>query len=229
MRYRENPPVEVIVNANNVINNERDDIENYLPEINRQSNPVLFQAEMRELDYEETQSERERNAQLNIDQIQREIELLDHQDSDKIEHYEFADDESRITLYPNLLKYIIKMSTKWQKTNELSTTECAVCLSRFANGKKVMELHCRPQIYHVFHQECIFDWLSKTRSCPICRKDFAEVLQELYELEEYNDRAWDSSEEQESSNNYFANSENKVSKYFLNQVIKELSYIDLYR
>lgn len=42
--------------------------------------------------------------------------------------------------------------------------ECAVCMEGFGSGggKKV---HCG----HVFHENCIFRWLSVHNSCPLCR------------------------------------------------------------
>lgn len=44
---------------------------------------------------------------------------------------------------------------------------CAVCQERFQPGEEVIELRCN----HVFHEECVADWLRKgSPNCPVCRK-----------------------------------------------------------
>jgi hypothetical protein len=45
-------------------------------------------------------------------------------------------------------------------------TECVICADNFAAGQEVVKLPCR----HVFHCECVFTWLDKHSTCPICRK-----------------------------------------------------------
>ncbi|KAK4056178.1 hypothetical protein OIO90_002909 [Microbotryomycetes sp. JL221] len=46
------------------------------------------------------------------------------------------------------------------------SNECAICLSDFEQGDRVMELPCG----HIFHEEEITPWLIETkRLCPVCR------------------------------------------------------------
>ncbi|PWA65071.1 Zinc finger, RING/FYVE/PHD-type [Artemisia annua] len=53
-----------------------------------------------------------------------------------------------------------------QKSLEISTSECVVCLEKFKSGEKCKLL---PSCNHSFHCECIDSWLIKTGACPICR------------------------------------------------------------
>ncbi|XP_009397078.2 RING-H2 finger protein ATL74-like [Musa acuminata AAA Group] len=47
-----------------------------------------------------------------------------------------------------------------------ATTECAICLTGFANGEKIRVL---PECYHAFHVRCIDTWLALQSTCPTCR------------------------------------------------------------
>lgn len=48
-----------------------------------------------------------------------------------------------------------------------SSNDCMVCLSTFANGDRVRMLPCN----HVFHTQCVDEWLSRDLHCPLCRHD----------------------------------------------------------
>ena len=42
---------------------------------------------------------------------------------------------------------------------------CAVCLEGYAAGDALRTMPCA----HAFHGECIVEWLSVSRFCPLCR------------------------------------------------------------
>lgn len=58
-------------------------------------------------------------------------------------------------------------------TTELQkrVTECSVCLSDFELSTEVIQL---PGCQHIFHPECIRNWLNLHNSCPICRTGISE-------------------------------------------------------
>lgn len=46
--------------------------------------------------------------------------------------------------------------------------ECSVCLSGIEEGMKIRIL---PNCCHVFHVQCIDEWLSSHSNCPLCRSE----------------------------------------------------------
>merc|ERR1712098_888701 len=42
---------------------------------------------------------------------------------------------------------------------------CCVCLGDFEKGNKIRVLKCK----HMFHQECVDQWLQQNRKCPLCK------------------------------------------------------------
>lgn len=49
--------------------------------------------------------------------------------------------------------------------------ECTICLESFVEGTIWRALPCS----HVFHRDCILEWLSHGRRCPLCRLDLHEA------------------------------------------------------
>ena len=43
--------------------------------------------------------------------------------------------------------------------------KCTICLSEFEVDEDVRRLPC----FHLFHVECVYQWLGQNKRCPICR------------------------------------------------------------
>ena len=44
--------------------------------------------------------------------------------------------------------------------------ECSICLNLLNNNIEIHNLKCN----HSFHIFCVYDWIKKKKSCPLCRK-----------------------------------------------------------
>lgn len=54
--------------------------------------------------------------------------------------------------------------------------KCTICLSEFEQEEDVRRLPCM----HLFHVECVDQWLSQNKRCPICRVDIEAHLTKDY-------------------------------------------------
>lgn len=54
---------------------------------------------------------------------------------------------------------------------------CSICLNGFQIGDTVSTLPCSKK--HMFHTFCLEKWFYNTVSCPLCRSNFSEKLEEL--------------------------------------------------
>nr|CAD7426783.1 unnamed protein product [Timema monikensis] len=55
---------------------------------------------------------------------------------------------------------------------EDATEKCTICLSEFEDNEDVRRLPCM----HLFHIECVDQWLGTNKRCPICRVDIETHL-----------------------------------------------------
>ena len=61
--------------------------------------------------------------------------------------------------------------SKDSNCNENESERCTVCLCDFDSGDEVRALNCS----HKFHVECIDQWLSINKKCPLCREDVDKI------------------------------------------------------
>lgn len=63
--------------------------------------------------------------------------------------------------------------------------ECAVCLAEYEGGDHVKTL---PGCGHVFHSDCVDQWLTAKTSCPLCRADLRGVFGQASGNDEHSER-----------------------------------------
>lgn len=54
---------------------------------------------------------------------------------------------------------------------ESSFDGCAICLAEYSQNQRVCE-SSNPACTHMFHEECMVNWLMKHHRCPICRQRY---------------------------------------------------------
>ncbi len=54
-----------------------------------------------------------------------------------------------------------------------NSKSCSICLEPYKNGEKVARSR-NPRCEHMFHLDCVVDWLKCRDECPLCRETFAD-------------------------------------------------------
>lgn len=72
--------------------------------------------------------------------------------------------EPSISVIRRLLK---AQRVKPTDLKEKSDIQCSICIEDFMDSTK--NIIRMPQCTHMFHQDCLFVWLSRQNSCPLCR------------------------------------------------------------
>jgi hypothetical protein len=52
-----------------------------------------------------------------------------------------------------------------RKHSVRQTEECAICLGVVESGESVYDVPCG----HIFHEQCLEEWLNSNANCPACR------------------------------------------------------------
>jgi len=77
----------------------------------------------------------------------------------------FNDNNSKENNY-KIKDKINKMPQIYYEKNKFDNSECFICIDEFKENELLKQLNCG----HVFHKECLSQWLINMNNCPICNK-----------------------------------------------------------
>jgi hypothetical protein len=66
------------------------------------------------------------------------------------------------------------MSSSFRRLR-ISEEECSICLQGYTGGQAICTSKNKPSCQHIFHRDCLEEWLKDHDNCPLCR---ANLLQE---------------------------------------------------
>jgi len=72
--------------------------------------------------------------------------------------------------------------------------ECSICFEKYKEAEELKFTPCR----HLFHEECLKNWLKVKRTCPLCRLDLQEAFNPSADKENAAESAARSSQEEVS-------------------------------
>ena len=77
----------------------------------------------------------------------------------------FNDNNSKENNY-KIKDKINRMPQIYYEKNKFDNSECFICIDEFKENELLKQLNCG----HVFHKECLSQWLINMNNCPICNK-----------------------------------------------------------
>ena len=116
---------------------------------------------------------------INFYNLPRNDEHNDNRDNDNIDDLLFRfdqEDDNFNNIKENLfkesdaneiLRYIPNSIIQKEKNKNDDNYQCMICLYEFKIGDKVCTLPC----LHIFHFDCLKNWIIRNRLCPICKYD----------------------------------------------------------
>ena len=111
---------------------------------------------------------RNRNNHRNINRnnhINNNINIINDEEDDIRDILLSRDNSPNRDDYNEIIKYIPSSTINAKKPSTDSNYKCIICLSDFKIGEKESTLPC----LHIFHTNCIENWLKRRRNCPICK------------------------------------------------------------
>lgn len=82
---------------------------------------------------------------------------------------------SQNTIERNTFPHKYKKIPRSGGDSEDNVEKCTICLSEFNDNEDVRRLPCM----HLFHVECVDQWLTTNKRCPICRVDIEDHLKDF--------------------------------------------------
>ena len=97
----------------------------------------------------------------NIDDLLLRFEEEDNINNNKRDNL-FKEEDAK-----EILRYIPSSIIQEEKNKDENNYKCLICLYEFKKGDKVCTLPC----LHIFHIDCLKNWIIRNTSCPICKSD----------------------------------------------------------
>ena len=116
---------------------------------------------------------------INFYNLPRNDEHNDNRDNDNIDDllFRFEQEDDNFNNIKNnlfkesdaneILRYIPNSIIQKEKNKNDDNYQCMICLYEFKIGDKVCTLPC----LHIFHFDCLKNWIIRNRLCPICKYD----------------------------------------------------------
>ena len=116
---------------------------------------------------EKIRQERERLERERQERIRQEILRQERERVERLNHRLLIYD--KYNQIKNDIPALFKLdNNKLDKIKHSDNEQCIICLEDFKINEKCLYLNC----LHIFHAQCIIEWLLKHDNCPICNENY---------------------------------------------------------
>jgi hypothetical protein len=163
---RNNNRNRIDINRNNIRennrNNNREDNRNNNRESNRNNNNNIgLDNHLHRLSYNRRHRNRIRDSE-NIDDLLRIFEEEDEELNDR--RNKICKEDAK-----EIMRFIPVSEIKEIKQENGNELKCMICLYDFNIGETECTLPC----LHIFHSDCLEQWIERKRLCPVCKYDIS--------------------------------------------------------
>jgi hypothetical protein len=98
--------------------------------------------------------------------------VFNNEDQDEIEGAKTGKEPDSDSLFKSLASSIRSITSKASLTID-SRKQCPICIDEYEIGDEICSSP-NEECPHVFHVDCMTQWLLKHGDCPLCRADYLE-------------------------------------------------------
>ncbi|PIA55486.1 hypothetical protein AQUCO_00700050v1 [Aquilegia coerulea] len=100
--------------------------------------------------------------------IRRDVEAdIDETDEESDDELMEIDDHQPVLISASGASIGALERTKYKTEDWKEVMSCSVCCEEFMTGEEITKMPCFSA--HIFHMDCIQDWLKVSHTCPLCR------------------------------------------------------------
>ena len=111
------------------------------------------------------------NANVHVNYVNNNVEENNDNDDDN----NLSDfNKKKQDLFLEMDEYQYKHIQKYDSRKE---TECAICLETF-KGIDIIKAFYKCE--HIFHKDCLKNWLKRSNVCPLCKHDLTEDINQMH-------------------------------------------------
>ena len=113
------------------------------------------------------------NANVHVNYVNNNVEQ--NNDNDNDDNNNLSDfNKKKHDLFLEMDEYQYKHIQKYESRKE---TECAICLETF-KGIDIIKAFYKCE--HIFHKDCLKNWLKRSNVCPLCKHDLTEDINQMH-------------------------------------------------
>ena len=109
------------------------------------------------------------NANVHVNYVNNNVEE-NNDDGNNLSDF----NKKKQNLFLEMDEYQYKHIQKYESRKE---TECAICLETF-KGIDIIKAFYKCE--HIFHKDCLKNWLKRSNVCPLCKHDLTEDINQMH-------------------------------------------------
>mmetsp|Transcript_5220 Transcript_5220/g.7673 ORF Transcript_5220/g.7673 Transcript_5220/m.7673 type:complete len:491 (+) Transcript_5220:73-1545(+) len=124
---------------------------------------------------EQQQQQVEHHPAPQVDGEQKQVQAVEQQQEEQ--HEEEEQEGARVEEPQSFLEQHEECTIHQQEAAQQNISQephCVLCFEKYSVGEEVC-FSCDPECIHVFHKDCIVEWLARSPNCPCCKRQYLDI------------------------------------------------------